>query len=200
MYNGEKVGFTSTKASDDGSHIIMTENLTENIDEGIPASIHGVYERGLNSAIDAAHSDALSGVVSGEELLSAPQQYHVLQKFRHRVKLSNDGSHSNESLVLSKRRKDNKDFKLRKTKEATSMLDLRKAGNTIYKTFYNGPVYRLESPTFHVPTKSTAFNPTIIDRFGKMHIDWNNPDIYKSLFPIGLTGAGIYKFGNSENN
>ena len=47
MVNGNKVGFTSTRNLDDGSHILMTENLTE----GTSNAAHGVYERGLNSAI-----------------------------------------------------------------------------------------------------------------------------------------------------
>ena len=49
-------------------------------------------------------------------------------------------------------------------------------------------------------SNTTAFNPSIIDRFGKMHIDWSNPNIYKSLLPIGLIGSGIYTFGNSKND
>ena len=73
---------------------------------------------------------------------------------------------------------------------------MRKAGTGSYKILNNGPVYRLNSPTFHVPTKSTALDPTIIDSSGKMHIDWSNPNIYKTLLPFGLVG-GFGSFGNN---
>ena len=75
---------------------------------------------------------------------------------------------------------------------------MRRAGSGSFKILENAPVYRLNSPTFHVPTKSTAFNPTIIDNSGKMHIDWSNPNIYKAIIPTILTGSTI--FGSLKNN
>ena len=84
---------------------------------------------------------------------------------------------------------------------ATSMLDLAKAGETQRKTLWNAPYWLLKSPTFHVPTKSTIFNPQIIDKFGKMHIDWNNPDVYRTIIPTTLGGTFVGKtFGNINNS
>lgn len=57
---------------------------------------------------------------------------------------------------------------------ANSMLDLSKARDTQTKTLLDAPVWLLKSPTSQVPTKSTVFNPYIIDSNGKMHINWDD--------------------------
>lgn len=50
----------------------------------------------------------------------------------------------------------------------------------------NTPVYLIQNPTEYVPTKSIIFNPEIIDKLGRMKINWNDGDIFKSLAPIGI--------------
>ena len=75
---------------------------------------------------------------------------------------------------------------------AKSMLDLRRADNKEIKTLFNQPFWLLRTPTYDVPVKSTLFDPTIIDRFGKMHIDWNDPNIFRGIAYPTLIGAGLY--------
>lgn len=55
-------------------------------------------------------------------------------------------------------------------------------------TDYDGDVYMLLQPSYKVPTKSVLFDPKIIDSSGKMHVDWSNPNIFKTLLPftVGL--------------
>lgn len=54
------------------------------------------------------------------------------------------------------------------------------------KTTNNNPVYLLKSPTQQIISKDELFDPSIIDENGKMYINWLDPNIYKSLIPIGL--------------
>lgn len=70
----------------------------------------------------------------------------------------------------------------------------RLSGNI--QTTFDNPIYLLKSETYYIPTKSTYFNPIIIDKNGQMHIDWNNRDIFKSLIPLA-GGSYVYQ-RNSE--
>lgn len=172
-------------------------NLTESIRNGIPASVHGVQERGLNAAINVTKSEGGEGVITGRDYQSAPKQYGVVQKYHDRQKVSDDGIHSNTNMVTEYNNAHgivNDDEEL-----ATSMLDLKRAGNKIRKYLYNAPVYLLKTPTSYVPTKASIFNPSIIDKFGKMHIDWTNPDIFKSILYPTLFGTG-YSLLNQESH
>lgn len=115
----------------------------------------GVQERMLNSSIQVAHQQGLKGVVSGETLESPEITTKVWKHYPSTVKqlISKDGEH--------------------------------KWGNhnPNMTTDYDGDVYMLLQPSYKVPTKSVLFDPKIIDSFGKMHIDWGNPDIYKVGIP-----------------
>ena len=186
---GRLVGETYVGKTDKDGFNRLNIASVDNLTEGTDNVVHGVYERGLNSAINVAHSRGSMGIVSGEELESAPKTYHILQKFKDRKHLGNYGTHTNVNTVSTISEKPDK---------ATSLLDMKRSDT--HKILENAPVYELRTPTFHVMTKSTAFNPSIIDRFGKMHINTNDWNIYKALFPTILTGAGIYKFGSFENN
>lgn len=57
------------------------------------------------------------------------------------------------------------------------------------------PVYRITEPTYQVPAKSTAFSPSILDIFGKMRINWSDPNIYKAI-SIPIMGYGLYQLPN----
>lgn len=61
------------------------------------------------------------------------------------------------------------------------MLELARAGEKERKALYGAPVRKLGTPTFDTPTKSLLFDPRIINRDGRMVIDWSNPDIFKNL-------------------
>lgn len=48
-------------------------------------------------------------------------------------------------------------------------------------TTFNNPIYLLKDKaidTPKIPLKSRIFNPNMLTRFGKMKVQWNNPDIY----------------------
>ena len=48
-------------------------------------------------------------------------------------------------------------------------------------TTFNNPIYLLKDKaidTPKIPLKSRIFNPNVLTRFGKMKVQWNNPDIY----------------------
>lgn len=62
----------------------------------------------------------------------------------------------------------------------------------------NGNIYKLTKPSRYVPTKHKGiFNPEIIDpKTGKLNPpDWNNPDIYKAVIPLG-----VGTLNNKEND
>lgn len=81
-------------------------------------------------------------------------------------------------------------------KDAESMLELRRAGKSTAKSLSNAPYWLLPNATEHIPTKSVLFNPTIIDKFGKMHIDWNDPNIFKGIAYPTIFGSTLYNLNN----
>lgn len=124
-----------------------------------------VYQRGLNSAIQTAHSNSLEGILSGEDLISAPKTYHILQPFKNRVQFGNYGIHSNINM-----------FSSGTPRPAKSILDLARTKERAILT--DAPVWKITQGTEIVPTKSELFNPNILDENGIMQINWNNPNIY----------------------
>lgn len=49
----------------------------------------------------------------------------------------------------------------------------------------NAPVYRLTKESgLPTKTKSVIFDPSIIDKNGRMNVDWNNPNIYPNYIWI----------------
>lgn len=117
---------------------------------------HGVSEKMLNSSTNVAKSLGKEGTLTGEELASP---------------------HITVNHVWPK------------------FTDKKLIGN--YGTHYwsnhtslpnqtNAPVYLIQKPTEYIPTKSIIFNPNIIDKFGKMKINWNDADIFKTISPIGI--------------
>ena len=69
----------------------MVYNLTGNPILGTTNTVHGVYERGLNGAIQVAKENGGNGVISGEELISANTQYPILRRFKEREVISHKG-------------------------------------------------------------------------------------------------------------
>lgn len=60
-----------------------------------------------------------------------------------------------------------------------------------------GPVYMLEEPTFKTITKSQVFDPTIINKEGKMRINWGKGSTMFNSFAIP-TIFGSYLFATQE--
>ena len=173
--DGNKVvGRTKIGVEDGDAHIVYTENVSNN------PNIHKVEERGLNSAIQFANQTGLNGVISGKQLLSAPKTYKVWEHIPEKEIISNRGMHQNANMIPE-------DAPMRFITEAEEMV-----GNSKESLYYPfGSIYRLKKPSsLETKTKSTIFDPTIIDNNGKMRIDWNNPNIFKAVgvpFGVGLS-------------
>ena len=157
-------------------------NITNNtrFDE-VP--IKGVFERGLNSILNVAHSEGRNGVITGEQYLSAPRQIPVVEKFVEKQVLPDRGYHSNFNLVKDYRKRNklplfnwNDEEKI-----VSSLSDMKAAGETQEVIFPNAPAWLLTQPTFHVPTKATIFSPRSIDASGNMIINWSDSNIFKGL-------------------
>ena len=85
--------------------------------------------------------------------------------------VSNRGMHQNVNMVPE-------DTPMRFITEAKEMVGNSK--ESLHFPF--GSVYRLRKPSsLETKTKSTIFDPTIIDNNGKMRIDWNDPNIFKAI-------------------
>ena len=175
--DGNKVvGRTKIGVEDGDAHIVYTENVSNN------PNIHKVEERGLNSAIQFANQTGLNGVISGKQLLSAPKTYKVWVHIPEKEIISNRGMHQNANMIPE-------DAPMRFITEAEEMVGDSK--ESLYYPF--GSIYRLKKPSsLETKTKSTIFDPTIIDNNGKMRIDWNNPNIFKAV-GVAFVGGLIQK-------
>lgn len=149
--DGKNVGRIELAKGKNKYGISMIENYTRNQEE----PVQGISERLYNAAIMAAKSKGLSGIESGETLLSPEITVnHVLPKYTNKSLVGNWGQYQ------------------------------WSRHNPNLQTTENNPVYLLTTPTYNTPTKSLLFDPTIIDTSGKMHINWLDPNIFKFLIPI----------------
>lgn len=196
LYGWKSIGTTQLNKDVSGNmHMADINNNTGSVRMGKPATEHGVQEKALNAAIKVAKQEGGEGVVTGEWWLSAPKQQHVVQKYHDREVIGNTGQHSNSNMVEERINADiRRGLSVTGEKEtlAKSMLDLRRADNKEIKTLFNQPFWLLRTPTYDVPVKSTLFDPTIIDKFGKMHIDWKDPNIFRGIAYPTLFGTGLY--------
>ena len=141
----------------------------EGIDIGFVENYRPLTERGVsedlyNSAITIADQTNSPGVISGRRLLSPEQTYKIWNRFSNKKLISKEGKHS-----------------------FNTGENVKRNGNSY--TINNGNIYLLQSPSKKIKTKaSNVFNPFIIDDKGKMYIDWNNKDIFKTLVPMYLYG------------
>lgn len=165
------VGRTKVLKENGNAYIENTENVSSN------PNIHKVEERGLNSAILFANQTGLNGVISGRQLLSAPKTYKVWKHFPEKESINNNGMHQNVNMV-------SENAPLKFVTEVDDMVG--NSENTLYYPF--GNVFRLKRPSsLETKTKSVIFDPSIIDNNGKMNIDWNNSNIFKTIgFPLGV--------------
>ena len=195
-YGWRSIGTTQLNKDASGNmHMADITNNTGSVRMGKPAIEHGVQERALNAAIKVAKQESGEGVVTGEWWLSAPKQQHVVQKYHDRQVVGNTGQHTNSNMVEERINADiRKGLPVTGEEEtlAKSMLDLRRAGDKEIKTLFNQPFWLLRTPIKDTPVKSTLFDPTIIDRFGKMHIDWSDPNIFRGVAYPTLIGTGLY--------
>lgn len=196
QYGWKSIGTSQLNKDASGNmHMADVSNNTGSVRNGKPAIKHKVQENALNAAIKVAKQEGGEGAVTGEWWLSAPKQQHVVQKYHDRQVVGNTGQHSNVNMVEERINADiRRGLPVTGEEEtlAKSMLDLRRAGDKEIKTLFNQPFWLLKTPTYDIPVKSTLFDPTIIDRFGKMHIDWSNPNIFKGIAYPTLIGAGLY--------
>lgn len=146
---------------------ISTKSTNKGSDTGYvesyrPKSERHVSEDLYNATIEISKQIGSPGVISGKRLLSPEQTYKIWNKFPNKKLLSKDGEHT-----------------------FNSGDNVIKSGKSY--TINNGNVYLLKEPSREIKTKaSNAFNPSIIDKNGKITMDWNNKDIFKSSIPIYL--------------
>ena len=177
-----KVGRTELRINNNTKNIQIghTDNESSN------KAINKVAERGLNSAIQLSNQTGLNGVLSGEYLLSAPKTYSVWKHFKNKELYGNYGEHSNTNMINEAIRAG----KIERTPDIDEEIiidniEQMKGDATRRLLLENAPVYRLTKESgLPTKTKSVVFDPSIIDKSGKMNIDWNNPNIYKASIPI----------------
>lgn len=137
-----------------------------------------VAERAYNSAIQIAKQNNLDGVISGNNLISAPKTYKVWEHFPNKEIISNTGIHNNHNVVNNPKsfiKVNNEEDMLRATQENIRAIN------------YHGKVVKLkDKSSLPTITKSTSFNPIIINKNGKMQIDWKNSDIFKVMVPFSI--------------
>ncbi|MCE8990090.1 glucosaminidase domain-containing protein [Bacteroides ovatus] len=179
--NGRFIPVGNTKLSlGDDILISNTENIAT-----VP-NVHKVEERALNSAIQLAQQTGRNGVRTGQELNSAPKTYNVWKHFNGKELVGNYGVHSNTNMI-------NEAVQAGKLKNSLELdeevlinsIDQMKGDASRRLLLLNGPVYRLTKQSdLPTKTKSVLFDPKIIDSSGKMHVDWSNPSIFKTLLPF----------------
>lgn len=192
--NGRETKVGETKLlTDVTKHIRIggTNNISNN------PNIHKVEERGLNSAIQLSNQTGLKGVVTGEDLKSAPKTYKVWEHFPEKELYSTTGDHSNANMVEEAL----KSGKIQQSPDIDKdfLIDdiSQMKGDSKRLLLNNAPVYKLIKPSsLPTKTKSTIFDPNIIDKTGKMNIDWNDPNIFRVGLSTVLGNQILNTYGN----
>lgn len=127
---------------------------------------------------------------TGQELNSAPKTYSVWKHFKDKELIGNHGVHSNTNMIDEAVQAGKLKNSLELDEEVLiNNIEQMKGDANRRLLFLNGPVYKLTKQSgLPTKTKSVLFDPKIIDSSGKMHVDWSNPNIFKTLLPftVGL--------------
>lgn len=187
-----KVGETQLFTSKSGNISIGgTNNVSNN------PNIHKVEERGLNSAIQLSNQSGLNGVITGSDLKSAPKTYKVWEHFPEKELYSTTGVHSNSNMVEEalKSGKIQQSPDIDKDVLINNISQMK--GDSKRLLLNNAPVYKLTKPSsLPTITKSTVFDPNIIDKAGKMNIDWNDSNIFRVGLSTMLGNQIFNTYGN----
>lgn len=121
-----------------------------------------VQERGINSGLKFTKEiNNTKGITVGDDLMSPEKTEAMFKHFKGKEKAGEIGkARIYDSNGIEV---DDKDF----------------------------PVYRIFEPSdLKTRTKSTVFDPAILDKDGNMKVDWNNPDIFKIIgIPLIMKGV-----------
>lgn len=121
-----------------------------------------VQERGINSGLKFTKEiNNTKGITVGDDLMSPEKTEAMLKHFKGKEKTGEIGkARIYDSNGIEV---DDKDF----------------------------PVYRIFEPSdLKTRTKSTVFDPAILDKDSNMKVDWNNPDIFKIIgIPLIMKGV-----------
>ena len=179
--NGNKTLYDADLFSSSKSSPIGTINGEESLNkisigkvEKLDNTEKGVSEDLYNSIIQYGKQKGHNGLISGEILESPEITYKIWEHFPDKKLIGKTGAHY---------------FNYGKT---------IKNPNSPSWNINNGNIYKLTKPSRYVPTKHKGiFNPEIIDpKTGKLNPpDWNNPDIYKAVIPLG-----VGTLNNKEND
>lgn len=121
-----------------------------------------VQERGINSGLKFTKEiNNTKGITVGDDLMSPEKTEAMLKHFKGKEKTGEIGK--------------------------TRIYD----SNGIEVDDKDFPVYRIFEPSdLKTRTKSTVFDPAILDKDGNMKVDWNNPDIFKIIgIPLIMKGV-----------
>ena len=170
--NGNKTLYDADLFSSSKSSPIGTINGEESLNkinigrvEKLDNAEKRVSEDLYNSIIQYGKQKGHDGLISGEILESPEITYKIWEHFPDKKLVDKTGAHY---------------FNYGKT--------IRDPDSPSWN-INNGNVYKLTKPSRYVPTKHKGiFNPEIIDsKTGKLNPpDWNNPDIYKAVIPLGV--------------
>lgn len=125
-----------------------------------------VQERGINSGLKFTKEiNNTKGITVGDDLMSPEKTEAMLKHFRGKEKTGEMG----EARIYG-----------------SDGFEVNRRSVPIYRIF--------EPSDLKTRTKSTVFDPTILDKDGNMKVDWNNPDIFKIIgLPLIMKGAGDEK-------
>lgn len=121
-----------------------------------------VQERGINSGLKFTKEiNNTKGITVGDDLMSPEKTEAMLKHFKGKEKTGEIGK--------------------------ARIYD----SNGIEVEDKDFPVYRIFEPSdLKTRTKSTVFDPAILDKDGNMKVDWNNPDIFKIIgIPLIMKGV-----------
>ncbi len=169
-------------------------NDVNNMSDGRYTQVH---QRAIDAGIDYAHLLGLDGIRSGDTLISAPKTYRVWEHYPHKTMLNQQGMHNNSRIVLESidEGKVPKDVYYKQpTRVETTEQMMAPGYNTEMRELWNGPVYSIQQPSeLSFPVKTVLFDPTIIDKTGKMNIVWGkNSNLINSLLPPVLGGTYLF--------
>lgn len=145
-----------------------------------------------DAAIQSGNQLGYNGLLSGEQLISAPKTWSVWEHYPTKKLIKENGIHQNR-MMTSNPNKDGR--RLKNLEEAKKAAE---EGRSF--TIENGPVYLLDKESQFVPVKSAdVFDAGILDANGVFHRNMNSTNIYKAMLPFaiggGLWGSDEYKSG-----
>ena len=110
------------------------------------STYHGTGRKLYDAAIEYAQNNGYRGIMSGENLLSAPKTYNIWRHYPNKIQLQGIGSHSNAKMVLGS------PF----YKEVSTEKELLDATKNNVKAYREGPIIGLTEPSQKIHLRNKA--------------------------------------------